>query len=236
MDNPSSACPRCADVVQEGSRRCPACGLELLKACPFCAEDIPAAARACRWCRSDLDSHVGMEIRDPSPLERRRAETVGEERGMLAVLLLGLATLGIHSFFTMHQQLREIAAHEGKPGGPDPGRDTAIAALSWLLTCGLLPAGIYWVLYRYPKALQETCLEEEIPCRDVMTPALLVALGELSVRFTLLALGAGTGHPGCCLVVGLLALVPTWPISIAVVQNELNKHWAVHRSLAKVRG
>ncbi len=208
----SPACPYCAEEIPAGSRRCGSCGKELVKTCDFCLEEIPALARTCRYCRSDLRSPTGGDPREPGPEERRRAATLGEERGVLVTVLLGFMTFGIHTLVTLHHQMREIAAHQGKGRGLDPNRDILLATLSWVFTLGLAPVGVYYVLYKYPKALQETCLDEEVPCRDVLTPALLLALSGLSLPCI------GT-------------FLPLWSVSAALVQNELNQHWIAHRAL-----
>ena len=104
----SVACPFCAADLADGARTCPSCGETVVQACPFCAEEILARARICRWCKSDLASPIGEGVRAPTPEEARRANSLGEERGLTVVILLGLITCGIYAFYDSSVRLNAV--------------------------------------------------------------------------------------------------------------------------------
>ncbi len=208
-------CPFCAVEIADGARTCPSCGETVLQTCPFCAEEILALTRICGWCKSDLASPTGEAKRAPTPEESRRANSLGEERGLTVVILLGLVTCGVYAFYAMHEQMKEIKAHH--PGGRalDPTRDLVLCILTHFATVGLFPFWIYYVMYQYPRAFQESCAQEEFPCRDVLTPCVLLAV--LSASLLCLSLA-----------------IPVWIFAVALLQNELNHHWRLHRQLGPV--
>ena len=206
------ACPSCAAEIEEAARLCPACGATVLVSCPFCAEEILALARVCKWCRSDLTTKTGEPVPVPDPATAH----VFEERGIAAIVTLGLLTCGFYAFYVLHEQMKEIQAHAGpRARGLDPTRDIALALATHLGTLGIFPFWIYYVMYAYTRAHQEACLAEEIPCRDVLTPCVLMAVMSTSLLCLSLA-------------------IPVWIFSIAVLQNELNHHVRLHRELGAV--
>ncbi|HEY3492422.1 MAG TPA: hypothetical protein VGK43_05690 [Solirubrobacterales bacterium] len=205
------ACPSCASDVDEAARLCPSCGATVLIACPFCAEEIVALAKYCRWCKSDLNSRTGEPPAVPDP-----ASAVVSERGIAALITMGLLTCGFYAFYVLHEQMKEIQALAGPRGrGLDPTRDLALAIASHFGTLGIFPFWIYYVMYAYTRAYQEACVAEEIPCRDVLTPCVLMAVMSTSLLCLSLA-------------------VPVWIFSIAVLQNELNHHVRLRRELGAV--
>jgi len=203
----SGACAFCGAVLEGDPRVCPSCGEALLKTCPFCAEDTPTHSKICRSCRSDLASPVGERVYIP----KRAVE--GEERGIAAIVMIGFLTCGLYAFYILHQQMREIQQHRGGGRRLDPARDLVLSIVTHVATLGIAPFWIYYVMVVYPRAYQEACLEEEMPCRDVLTPCLLVAVMSSSLF---------------CLSL----VVPVWVISVAILQNELNQHWRLHQRAA----
>lgn len=202
-------CPYCATDIEETARLCPSCGATVIQTCPFCSEEILALARVCRWCKSDLTSKTGEGIEPPLP-------AAFEERGIAAIIALGLLTCGVYAFYVLHQQMREIHAHAGtRARGLEPTRDLVLSIATHVGTLGIFPFWIYYVMYVYGRAYQETCVAEEIPCRDVLTPCVLLAVMSTSLLCFSLA-------------------IPVWVFAIAVFQNEINHHARLHRELVAV--
>jgi len=209
----SRACPSCGTEIDETARLCPSCGATVIKSCPFCSEEILAIARLCRWCKSDLASPTGEDARAQSPGPPRAPVT---ERGIAAIVALGLLTCGMYAFYVLHEQMREIQGHAGgRPRGLEPTRDLVLSIVTHFATLGIFPFWIYYVMYTYARAYQETCVAEEIPCRDVLTPCVLLAVMSTSILCLSLA-------------------IPLWVFGVAVLQNELNHHARLHRELAAV--
>jgi len=136
-----------------------------------------------------------------------------QERGIAAIVMLGFLTCGFYAFYVLFQQMRDIQGHHGGGRRLDPTRDLVLSIVTHVATLGIAPFWIYYVMVVYPRAYQEACLEEEMPCRDVLTPCLLVAVMSSSIF---------------CLAL----IVPVWIISVAILQNELNQHWRLHRRVA----
>jgi hypothetical protein len=207
------ACPSCGAEIDESARLCPSCGATVIKACPFCSEEILAIARVCRWCKSDLASATGEDAAAPPPGPPRAPVT---ERGIAAIIALGLLTCGMYAFYVLHEQMREIQGHAGnRARGLEPTRDLVLSVVTHFATLGIFPFWIYYVMYCYARAYQESCVEEEIPCRDVLTPCVLLAVMSTSIMCLSLA-------------------IPLWVFGVAVLQNELNHHGRLHRELAAV--
>jgi hypothetical protein len=206
----SGACPFCGAAFEGDPPVCVSCGKSLLKPCPFCAEEIPVHAQECRWCASNLASPVGEAVRAPTRAGRGGDRLLVQERGIAAIVTLGFLTCGFYAFYVLHQQMREIQGHLGGLRRLEPTRDLILSIVAHVATLGMAPFWIYYVMVVYPRAYQEACLEEEMPCRDVLTPCLLVAVMSSSLF---------------CFAL----LVPVWVISVAVLQNELNQHWRLHR-------
>jgi hypothetical protein len=87
----------------------------------------------------------------------------------------------------------ELERHQGK-GQINPGMDLLLV----FLTCGFW--AIY-IMYKYPRVLQEITVEEEMPVVDVVVPCILLTVFGLQI------------------------------VALAILQNELNKHWEAHRTL-----
>ena len=203
----SRACPFCATEIDEAARLCPSCGGTVLKACPFCAEDVIAQARVCKWCQSDLTTPTGDAPPRPAP------GTPISERGIAATLTLSLLTCGLYGFYVLYEQMREIQAHAGgRARGLEPTRDLVLSIVSHFATLGICPIWIYYVMYAYPRAYQEACVAEEIPCRDVLTSCVLLSVMSASLLCVSIA-------------------IPLWVIAVAILQHELNQHVRLHREL-----
>lgn len=184
-------CPLCSEPIPEEARVCKFCSRPVVKKCPFCAEEIVVVAKKCRYCRSDLESAVGGTPTEKKP--RPVNATLGEERGVLAVILLTVFTCGIYGLVVVYRMGEELNAHRGRQEF-NPAADLLLS----LVTCGLW--GVY-VMYRYSRALQDITIEESLPVVDVTVPCLLLSIFSLHV------------------------------VAIAILQNELNRHWEAHRKL-----
>jgi hypothetical protein len=206
-------CPHCGAEIDEVARLCTACGAVVLKPCPFCREEIVALARVCKWCASDVTTATGEPPAAPLALPSQ-AEI--SERGIAATIALGLLTCGFYAFYVLYEQMRDIEAHSGgRARGLDPTRDLVLSIVTHFGTLGMFPFWIYYVTYVYARAYQETCVAEEMPCRDVLTPCVLLAVMSTSLLCLSLA-------------------VPVWIFAVAVLQHELNQHVRLHRSLSAV--
>ena len=204
-------CPLCTAEIDEAARLCPSCGGTVLRPCPFCAEDVLVSARICRWCKSDLASPTGEDTKVATP-----GLTTVTERGITGIVALGLLTCGLYAFYVLHEQMRDIQAHAGgRARGLEPTRDLILSIATHFATLGIFPFWIYYVMYVYSRAYQETCVAEEMPCRDVLTPCVLLAVMSTSLCFISLA-------------------IPVWIIAVAVLQHELNHHARLHRELRAV--
>lgn len=202
------ACPSCGTELDDAARVCTSCGGTVLRSCPFCSEEILAVARVCKWCRSDVMSPTG----EGTPA-LGSAPFYVTERGITAIVVLGLITCGLYAFYVLHEQMKEIQAHAGERArGLDPTRDLVLSIATHFGTLGILPFWVYYVMYVYPRAYQENCVAEEIPCRDVLTPCVLLAVMATSLLCLSLA-------------------IPIWIFAVAVLQNELNHHARLHREL-----
>lgn len=206
-------CPHCGAEIEEVARLCTACGGAVLRSCPFCSEEIQALARVCKWCRSDVTTKTGEPPLNAGPPPH---EAELSERGIAAIIALGLLTCGLYAFYVLHEQMRDIQAHAGgRARGLDPTRDLVLSIVTHFGTLGMFPFWIYYVTYVYARAYQETCVAEEIPCRDVLTPCVLLAVMSTSLFCLSLA-------------------IPVWIFAVAVLQHELNQHVRLHRSLGAV--
>jgi hypothetical protein len=216
-----AVCPYCAETAPDGLSKCPTCQTEIFKDCAFCAETIPSISKVCPDCKSDLTRAIGEPALPPAQIQALRSRTLGEERGVLVTLLLGMVTFGVYGFVVLYQQAQEIKNH-GADARLNPSRDITLGIISWICSAGMMPVWLYYIMYRYPKALTETCIQEEIPCRDIMTPCLLLTIVVTSSAMILLA------FPPFFFLAGL---IPVWVIAVALFQHELNTHWHVHQEL-----
>jgi hypothetical protein len=182
------ACPFCTAEIEETARLCPSCGGTVLRECPFCTEDVLTSARVCRWCKSDLASPTGEDTR-AAFLATARSPAARTHR--VIGVGLGLLTCGLYAFYVLHEQMRDIQAHTGGRGrGLEPTRDLVLSIVTHFGTLGICPFWIYYVMYAYPRAYQETCVAEEMPCRDVLTPCVLLAVMTTSLLCVSLAIPA----------------------------------------------
>lgn len=184
-------CPLCGEPIPEEARVCKFCSRPVVKKCPFCAEEIVATAKKCRYCKSDLESAVGGT--EPAGKPRLKSVPLGEERGILAVILLTVFTCGIYGLVVVYRMGEELNAHRGRQE-VNPAADLLLT----FVTCGLW--GVF-VMYKYSRILQDITIEESLPVVDVTVPCLLLSIFGFHV------------------------------VAVAILQNELNRHWEAHRKL-----
>jgi hypothetical protein len=156
-------CPFCAEQIPAESKVCKFCSSTLVRKCPFCAEEIEAGSRLCRFCRSELPAAATSPAATAPP-----AGPVGEERGILPLILLTFLTCGIYGLVLLYKMGDELNAHQGK-NRIRPGVDL----LLMIVTCGIW--GI-WLMYKYPRTLQEITADEKRPVVDITVPCLLLTL------------------------------------------------------------
>ncbi|MBI4566595.1 MAG: DUF4234 domain-containing protein [Planctomycetes bacterium] len=160
------SCPYCARTVPDGTRVCKECGAALVRRCPACAEEIPVLAHRCRYCGAEA-----VEPRSTAQAFPVGGGPLGENRNILATLLLTLVTCGIYGLVVQYLIGEELNAHRRKEE-LSPGLDV----LLYVLTCGVW--GIY-VHYRYAQALKESCESERLPVQDVTTVCLILQVCSL---------------------------------------------------------
>ncbi|HEX7900253.1 MAG TPA: DUF4234 domain-containing protein [Planctomycetota bacterium] len=179
-------CPFCAEDIPEESKVCKFCSSTVVRKCPFCAEEIVANATSCRFCRSAIPA-AGAPASSPVP-----SGPLGAERGVVMSIVLTFLTCGIYGWVWLYKIGDELNSHQGM-GRLKPGVDILLI----LVTCGLW--GIY-VMYKYPRALQEITQDEKAPVVDLTVPCLILTIFGLQI------------------------------VSLAILQSELNKHWEAHHA------
>ncbi len=164
-------CPFCTEEIPEDSKVCKFCSSAVVKKCPFCAEDLVATARLCRFCKSDLAG--GTAPPAPARAPRLSSAPLGEERGILAVILLTFLTCGIYGLVVLYKIGGELNAHQGR-SQLRPGLDILLS----FVTCGFW--GV-WVMYKYPSVLQEIAAEEQLPQVELTVPCLILSIFGLQI-------------------------------------------------------
>ncbi len=164
-------CPFCMEEIPEDAKVCKFCSSAVVKKCPFCAEDLVATARLCRFCKSDLAG--GAAPSAPASGPRLNSAPLGEERGVVATILLSILTCGIYGLVVMYKIGEELNAHQGR-GQLRPGLDLLLT----FLTCGLW--GL-WLMYKYPSVLQEITVEEQLPGPELTVPCLILSIFGLQI-------------------------------------------------------
>jgi hypothetical protein len=166
-------CPFCVEEIPEDAKVCKFCSSTVVKKCPLCAEEIVATANACRFCRSEIPS-AGAPRPAKAPAPARGP--LGEERGVVALILLTVLTCGIYGLVALYKIGSELNAHEGK-GRISPGVDLLLT----IVTCG------FWsifLMYKYPTVLHDLSAEEGGPPSDVAVICLVLSIMGYFIPFT----------------------------------------------------
>lgn len=182
-----SACPVCREQNAPGVAVCKVCHQPMTKKCPLCAEEIQVDALKCKHCQSDFRAEAG----EGKPAGSSSKDLpLGKERSVIVVILLGFVTFGIYAIVHWFKIAGEINRHSGV-NKLSPWMDFLLI----FPTCGIW----MWVMcYKYPKAVYEMQVREEIPATDHSTICLILAFFGLSIAAPLM------------------------------VQSELNNHWRFH--------
>jgi len=176
-------CPFCLAEIPEEAKVCKHCNSTVVKRCPLCAEEIVATAKKCRYCGGAIGA---KGVSAPLP-----DVPCGERRDIAMTLLLILVTCGFYGLVVQYKIGDELNRHQGK-NQINPGMDLLLI----FLTCGLW---VFYLMVKYPKALQEITTEEGVTPVDMVVPCLLLTI----FGFHLVAL--------------------------LILQGELNKHWDAHQ-------
>lgn len=176
-------CPFCLVEIAEEAKVCKACNSTVVKKCTACNAEILATARKCRYCAADLE---GKSL----PVARANTMPCGERREVLMQLVLFFLTCGLWGLVMQYRIGTDINEHRGRQDF-NPGLDLALI----FLTCGLW---VFYVMVKYPQALQEMIKEEGGSTGDLVLPSLLLTLFGFHI------------------------------VALFILQGELNRHWDLH--------
>jgi len=176
-------CPFCLADIAEEAKVCKVCNSTVVKKCSACNAEILATARKCRYCAADLEGK-------PLPVARLSDAPCGDRREILITILLVLLTCGLWGLVVQYRMGDEINRHQGK-NQLNPGMDLALV----FLTCGLW---VFYIMVKYPRALQEMIAEEGGSPSDLVLPSILLTIFGLHL------------------------------VALLILQDELNKHWSLH--------
>lgn len=176
-------CPFCLAEIPEEAKVCRACQSTVVKKCSACNAEILATARKCRYCAADLEA-------GPLRVTRLSDTPCGERREILMTILLVFLTCGLWGLVVQYRMGDEINRHQGRRE-LNPGWDLALV----FLTCGLW---VFYIMIKYPRALQEMITEEGGSPSDLVLPSILLTI--FGMHF----------------------------LALLILQDELNKHWALH--------
>ena len=178
-------CPFCLVEIPEEAKVCKACNSTVVKKCSSCNAEILATARKCRFCSADLE---GQPL--ALPAARLSSAPCGERREVLLQLVLFFVTCGLWSLVMQYRIGSDINEHRGRKDF-NPGLDLALI----FLTCGLW---VFYIMVKYPQALQEMIQEEGGTASDLVLPSLLLTLFGFHI------------------------------VALFILQGELNRHWELH--------
>lgn len=180
-------CPFCLTEIPIQAKVCKQCNSTVVKRCPLCAEEIVATAKKCRFCGGNVETPGAAA---PAAKTLRSDVPCGERREIVLTLLLLFLTCGIYGIVLQYKIGDELNRHQGK-NQINPGMDLLLT----FLTCGLW---IFYVMVKYPRALQEITTEEGVTPVDLVVPSIL------------------------------LTIFGFHPVALLILQSELNKHWDAH--------
>jgi hypothetical protein len=210
-------CPFCGEMIHDDAKVCKYCKSQLAKTCPYCAEEISAIAKKCRHCGSDLEKVP----------EEKPPVFIGQRRSVILWLILCILCVWIVPLVLLFCVGSDIKKHYAK-SKINPTLDVLVIFCTGFLTniilqifkVGAMLTGevqmiisvviitaavgifvyiyILYTMYKYAKEVYEMSIEDEIPASDQSLLCLIVALF-------------------CC-----------YPISLLIIQDQLNKHWDAH--------
>jgi len=195
----------------------------MTKKCPYCMEEIPEESKVCKFCNSAVVKKCPFCAEEINALAKKcrfcnsdLTSATGEGKAKAADARLradrtlgeerGIALTVLLALITCGIWGLVVQYKVGDELNRHSGKsriNPGVDLLLTIITCGLW--SIY-TMYLYPKVFQEITLEEEMPPVDLMVPCILLCI-----------FGFGVWSPV--------------PVSILILQNELNKHWQGHRTL-----
>src|SRR6185295_6132018 len=181
-------CPFCLQEIPEEAKVCKHCSKTVVKSCKACGQEIVATAIKCRYCAADLGAPGPIPVKAtvmPNDMP------CGERREVIVTLVLMFLTCGVYGLVLLYKMGSEINGHLGR-NELNPGMDLLLI----FLTSGFWS---WYIMYRYPKALQDLIMAEGGPTTDLVLPCMLFAI-----------FGMGL-------------------VSFLILQGELNKHWELHQ-------
>jgi hypothetical protein len=185
----------------------------MTKACPFCAEQIPRESRVCKFCHSALSRKCPFCAEEIGATERAcpicKSDLASPVRGASAAPRAhgplgeerGIALMVILTILTCGIWGIYVQYKIGDELDRHQGKGRINAGLDLLLTFVTCGLWFIYVMYKYPRALQEITVDEGAPPVDLTVPCLLLTI-------------FGFGF-----------------VALAILQNEMNKHWDAHRGL-----
>lgn len=190
----------------------------MMKKCPFCAEEIPEESRVCKFCSSAIVKKCPFCAEEIAVLARRcrfcnsdlSGETGEPKASFSRARQRADATLGEDRGIVVTILLTIVTCgiwglvvqyKIGEELNRHQGRSQINAAMDLVLIFVTCGLWTFYVMYKYPRVLQEITVEEEMPVVDVTVPCILLTVFQLYI------------------------------VALAILQNELNKHWEAHRTL-----
>lgn len=190
----------------------------MTKKCPYCAEEIPEESRVCKFCSSTVVKKCPFCAEEIVALAKRcrfcnsdLATPTGEPRPVpTRARRRADSTLGEDRGIVVTILLVIVTCgiwglvvtyKIGDELERHQGKGQISPGMDLLLV--FLTCGFWaiYIMYKYPRVLQEITVEEEMPVVDVVVPCILLTVFGLQI------------------------------VALAILQNELNKHWEAHRTL-----
>ena len=190
----------------------------MMKRCPFCAEEIPQESRVCKFCNSTVVKRCPLCAEEIAAMAQRCrfcnsdiSGSGGEPRPRPAPSRMrtdaplgeerGIALMIILTLLTCGIWAFVVQYKIGDELDRHQGRNQINAGLDLLLI--LLTCGLWaiYVMYKYPRVLEEITIEEGMPVVDISLLCILLSVLGLHI------------------------------VALAILQNELNRHWQAHRTM-----
>lgn len=190
----------------------------MMKKCPYCAEDIPQESRVCKFCSSTVVKKCPFCAEEivvlaqkcrfcnsdlGSPTGEPKPEPTRARRRADSTLgeERGIVVTILLILVTCGLWGLVVLYKIGDELERHQGRGQINPGMDLLLT--VLTCGFWgiYLMYKYPQVLQEITVEEEMPVVDLAVPCILLTVFGLQI------------------------------VALAILQNELNKHWQAHRTL-----
>ena len=190
----------------------------MMKKCPYCAEEIPQESKVCKFCGSAVVKKCpfcaeeivvlaqkcrfcGSDLGAPSGEARPRQTRARTRADATLGEERGIVVTILLTIVTCGIWGLVVQYKMGEELNRHQGRNQINAALDLVLVFVTCGLWAIYIMYKYPKVLQEITVEEEMPVVDVMVPCILLSVFGLHI------------------------------VALAILQNELNKHWEAHRTL-----